>query len=478
LWLKQKISPELVPIMTFVHDPKRGVYPAIRWMRPDEPLPELEGHELYSWKPLTEALQNYAEYLYDESSHRWRGDKYSMSDLIQVANALPKGHPLREKAIKLALLHGCLIDYKEGLMSPKTLKWFKAAIKNIGAKFPPPPSPKPTPKPTSEPKPEPKPKPKPKFKFKPKPKFKVEPEGQLKRVVKLEPARIPYMDAKRLMERQWGSQGRLREKWDRWAKKRYGAVASTTIKDGIVTKLTEKLIADKEFVEAFINSPLNYLYATADDALKDKENLKRLVYRMVDGFVGAWAQTASDHHPLSWALQIAVAQEFGLTGRYEAALKRLQELSKDEEGDPYLVEETAFIYDTLKPLLHKYVRAVYDETQAFLNDTGLEELYLMRGVGVPDDVAKDLSRWEFKLVEPPFLPASSWALDYETAVRFAKWMANRYKLKPALYMIRIPKEAFHLILSTALTGWGCFLENEFVLAIPEGQEVWAALMQP
>ena len=446
LWLKQKMSSDLVPIMTLVHDPKRGIYPAIRWVRPDEPLPELTGNELRPWRRLTEILHEGVKQLYDETSHRWRGDAYIMPDLINIVNALPLNHPLRRKVVKLVLLHGCLITNKGDWLPQKTLKWFEGAIKNIGAKFPPPPSPKPKP----------------------------EVEGQPKHGIKLEPDRIPYMEAKKLVEGQRTRQGRLDELWRRWAKKRYGTDYSSGIKDGIVTKLTEKLIADKEFVEAFINSPLNYLYATADDALKDKENFKRHVYGFIDGLVGAWAQTASDHHPLAWALQIAVAQEFGLTERYKAMLQRLRELSGDEE-DPYIVEETAFLYDALKPLLHKYVRAVYDETQEFLNETGLEELYLMRGVGVPDEVAKTLSEWEFKLVEPPFLPASSWSINYETAVRFAKWMVNKYNLKPALYMIRLPKEAFHLIISTALTGWGCFLEDEFVLTIPEGQEVWGAI---
>jgi predicted DsbA family dithiol-disulfide isomerase len=354
-------------------------------------------------------------------------------------------------------------------MISEVRKWYEATIKKVRVKFPPPPKPKLTPEPTSEPKPKPK----------PKAKVKVKPTGHLRlrfklNRVELSPDRIPYMDAKELLDKQWMGQAKLGEKWHRWARKRYGTTDSSRIKDGIVSTLTDKLVADREFVEAFINSPLNFLYATADDALKDKENFKKQVYGFVDGLVGAWAQTASDHHPLVWALQIAIAQEFGLTERYEAMLKRLQELSGDEDA-PYLAEETAFVYDTLKPLLHKYVRAVYDETQEFLNEMGLEELYLMRGVGVPDDIAKKLSNWEFRLIEPPFLPASSWSLDYETAVRFAKWMATRYNLKPALYMIRLPKEAFPLVISTALTGWGCFLEDEVVLTIPEGQKVWGAL---
>jgi hypothetical protein len=110
LWLKQKISPDLVPIMTLVHDPVRGIYPAIRWVRPDEPLPEQSEHELYPWRRLTEVLHEGASSLYDKIRHRWRGDDRSMYDLIQIANALPEGHPLRERAIKSALLHGCLIE--------------------------------------------------------------------------------------------------------------------------------------------------------------------------------------------------------------------------------------------------------------------------------------------------------------------------------------------------------------------------------
>jgi hypothetical protein len=174
-------------------------------------------------------------------------------------------------------------------------------------------------------------------------------------------------------------------------------------------------------------------------------------------------------------MQIAVAQEFGLTERYETLLKRLQELDGSDEA-PYLAAETAFLYNTLKPLLHEYVRAVYDETQEFLKETGLEELYLMRGVGMPAKVVTDLSisADEFKLVEPSFLPASSWSLDYDTAHWFARWVARKHNLEPVLYMIRLPKEAFHLIVSTALTGFGCFNEAEIVLAVPDGQQVWAA----
>jgi hypothetical protein len=468
LWLKQKIAPGLVPVMTLVHAPT-GIYPAIRWIRQDEPLPEPKGHES-RWEHLDKVLHHYSLILYNRTEHRFYGFAVVVDNLSKVAPLLPEDHPLRKKVVELALLHGCLIDYKN-LLSPDARAWYEATIKKAGAEFPPPPKP--------ELKSEPKPRPKRRRRQKHlPPKLKLEPKRQpLSKFgqVELEPIRLPHKEAERLMDAQWKGQLNLKGKWKRWARKRYGSDKPETIKHGIVNKLTEKLIANKKFVEAFVNSPFNFHYATADDALKDKENLRERVYEVIDGFVGVWAQTASDHHPLAWALQIAVAQEFGLTERYETVLKRLRELDGSEEA-PYLAAETAFLYNTLKPLLHEYVRAVYGETQEFLKETGLEELYLVRGVGLHTKVVTDLSisADEFKLVEPPFLPASSWSLDYDTAQWFARWMARKYNLEPVLYMIKLPKDAFHLIISTALTGWGCFNEQEIVLAVPEGQQVWAA----
>jgi hypothetical protein len=474
LWLKQKISPDLVPIMTFVHDPVKGIYPAIRWMRPDEPMPEMHEHALQPWMRLEDALHRYAFRLYNKSDHRLHGSHDLMETLIQIAELLPEGHPLRERATKVALLHACLLEGKKHRLSSDMWAWFEKNIKEMGSKLPPLPETEPETEPKTEPKPETKPKSEtaPVRAIKPRKRLRLKPAKQFSKI-ELEPVSMSYYDAKDLVQKQWSG---LVRKWLMWARRKYGSSYPPDIKHGIVTKLTKKLIADREFVEAFINSPLSPHYATVDDALKDEERLREVVYGFIDGFVGAWAQTASDHHPLVWALQIAIAQEFGLRDRYRAMVERLKEVSKSDE-EPLLLEQTAFIYDTLKPILHKYVRAVYDETQEFIKKAGFEELYLARGVGLTEAQAADLPLDEFKLVEQPMLPASSWSLDFATAEWFANWMARKYNLKPALYIIRLPKEAFHLIISAALSGFGCFDEKEFVLAVPYGQEVWAARLK-
>jgi hypothetical protein len=179
---------------------------------------------------------------------------------------------------------------------------------------------------------------------------------------------------------------------------------------------------------------------------------------------------------LAWALQIAVAQEFGLTESYEFLRKVLRELDESKEA-PNIVAETAFLYDTLKPLLHKYVRAVYDETQKFLAQSGLKELWLIRGLALPQEWTASLQEDDFNAYEAPFLPASSWALSAEVAEEFAiRAWREQQNTEPVTYLIRIPKEAFPNIISTALTGWGCFDETEFVVMSSGKRQVLANIV--
>ena len=436
-WLKQ-MSPELIPVATTVHDPFKGTYIAIRWKRPDEPTPTPQGRET-QWVHLTTLLDEKAKSVYDAKLHRFRGSYRAISALIQVAEALPKDYPLRAKVIKTALLHGCLIENKK-IILPENRAWLKTALREMDVKLPPPPEPKEHPP------------------------------------LKLEQQAMPYDDAMEVLRRQWKEEPNLRAWWFDGAKERFGSGKSQVIKDGIVSTLTDKLMSDKEFVEAYINSPFNYAFATLEDALKDRKALRQAIYGVVDGLVGVWAQTASDHHPLAWALQIAVAQEFGLTESYEFLRKMLQDLDESKEA-PNIVAETAFLYDTLKPLLHKYVRAVYEETQKFLAQSGLEELWLIRGVALPREWTTSLQEDDFNAYEAPFLPASSWALSVEVAEEFAiSAFRERPGTEPVTYLIRIPKEAFPLILSTALTGWGCFDETEIVMMSSGKRQVLANIV--
>jgi hypothetical protein len=414
-------------------------------------MPKPEPTKTPGWEHLKSHLSSLMRALYEPEEHRMTGNPRALRKLIDVHETLPEDHPLRDKVLKAALIHGCLYEFEDKL-PPKVRKWFKTKLKEREAEPPPPPEPKELPS------------------------FK---EERIPVSVEIVRENLDWQMGN-LPEERLRMSLRLKKMWDVWALKRFGLkevhldweVKAGAIKDGIVTKLTNRLLKDREFVEAFVNSPFNFIFDTTEDALQNKRRLRRAIYQLVDGLVGAWAVTASDAHPLVWALQFAVAHEFGLTESYKFALKILRE--RDEETKTDLVEKTAFLYETLKPILHRYVRAVYDETQEFLAETGLKELLLVRGLSIPEEQAASLSSREFTPHKMMHLPASSWTTDFKTAEDFAD-ISDEKGQAPVILHIRVPKEAFSLILSTSLSGWGCHEEFEIIVMHPGVQKVLAAL---
>jgi hypothetical protein len=423
-------------------------------------MPKPEPTKTPEWERLKSHLNSLVSALYDREDHRLRGNIQALEKLIKVHERLPENHPLREKVRDAALLHGCLIEYKDE-MPPKVRDWFETTLRKTEATLPPPPEPKEYPR------------------------------------IKMTHQPISTDMMQKIFEWQWGDRPETRKRgsprlWDKlvqWTMKRFKmdeeevemAVAGDEdargkTKDGVVKRLTNRLLKDREFLEALVNSPLNFIYATTEEALEDKR-LRRFVYSFVDGLVGAWAMTASDRHPLAWALQIAVAQEFGLTENYELMLRMLEMVEK-ERGAENLAKQTAFLYETLKPLLHKYVRAVYDETQEFLARSGLKELHLVRGLDLPLELTSSLRMELFTPYKTTTLPASSWTFDYDAAVNVYSVVPTEEKetRDSVVFYIKIPKEAFPLILSTFLTGWGCYDEFEVVLMLPGSREVMATLL--
>jgi len=459
------MPPDLIPVPTFVHDTKRGPYVAIRWKSPSEPLPETERTPTTEQVPLRRFLADAMEDLYLTDAYQIRGNEWTFLRLIQVMELLPDTHPLKEKVVKAALIHGILSDlrldenaweawWRESPLMRQIMELrgkLKHMLKEVDPQMPPPPKQE-------------------KFVS-----FKVSPYVSLRgKSVRL--ADLSEQDVSDVMKEQWVDNG-LGEKWEKWAMERYGSVSRDNVKDGVVSRLVERLIADKEFVSAFVNSPLNFTFESTKDALGNKSLLRESVHKLVNGLVALWNATASGEHPLAYALQLTVAQEFGLKDRYKEVLGALQQLERlkvvNGTDTSNISKEVAFLYNTLKPILHAFVRAVHQETQDFLAAAGLKRLRLVRGVNMPAKEAARLPEGRMQLIEAPFLPASSWSLDYGTAEIFKGYASGMYGGVGVIYFVEIPKSAFPLILSTALTGFGCYDQMEVVLMIPTGQKVGA-----
>jgi hypothetical protein len=450
-------------------------------VRPDKPTSAPEEHKS-EWTQLTTYLHEQAIRLYNDEAYRLEGDLEALSALVQVDAVLPPNHPLKEKVRRAALLHGVLYkvfageeiwnvdigigsedEEPESTELPSDLKkWVEENLKNLDLQLPPPPEQK---------------------GFQP---FKVPKRAEVEGI----PVKMTDLSVEGISEllwEQWYDEG-LGEKWKRWAEKMYGGTTTEAIVVGFMNRLVDKLLSNKEVVEALVNSPLNFSFASVDDALKRKDEFRDFVSKIAYGLTLLWSQTACDEHPLAYALQLAIAQEFGLRDKYEALLQFLGEMEKSsakgkkresfipQRDTSNIRKEVAFLYHTFKPILHAIVREIYDQTQDFLAKSGLKRLRLVRGVGFPVGKTKGLPKEGkgLKLIAPPFFPASAWTIDGDVARGFAELREKYFDEVGFIYYIEIPKSAFPCILATALTGLGCPGNYEVVLMLPEGQQVWSA----
>lgn len=155
-----------------------------------------------------------------------------------------------------------------------------------------------------------------------------------------------------------------------------------------------------------------------------------------------WAGSSGDSHPTSLVLQMAMKEEFGLTG--EVFVRDVTESIKTQTRARY-VRERAF--------LRKFVRAMYEHTQEELAKQGISEISVYRGMnfynGTPHwAVIGNRARAELQ-------PANSFSSSKSVSKRFGS----------TIFSGTIPRER---IIGTARTGFGCRNELEFVIMDSDG----------
>lgn len=180
---------------------------------------------------------------------------------------------------------------------------------------------------------------------------------------------------------------------------------------------------------------------------------------LVARLIGAWATSSGDHHPLSVAQQIAVREAFGMNFN-EISTGNMSGLHSSTDHDEQVMhsaaQELGVPHNTPKEKesfrngLHDFVRAQYDNTQAFFEKHGVKEICVARGMQT--SAGKLPEKHALKLQ-----PASSFSAQLSTAKQFAG--------TGALYMVKVPASQ---VLGSYLTGFGCTSEHEVVvLAHPD-----------
>lgn len=165
--------------------------------------------------------------------------------------------------------------------------------------------------------------------------------------------------------------------------------------------------------------------------------------------VNQWAETSNNSSPMSLAMQEIAAQEFGVENHASWE-------TDDEIGS--LVQE--YVKED-GPVYSSFLRAQYENTQAFLKEQGIEAITVYRGMqGLSQDIISQVNAASNQ--DMSFRPLTSFSLKEEVAKDFAgMYFSDAENPNNSVIMkTDIPAER---ILSLPITGIGCLREEEAVI---------------
>jgi len=176
-----------------------------------------------------------------------------------------------------------------------------------------------------------------------------------------------------------------------------------------------------------------------------------LVQETVRMLRNRWALSSHDENVVSIALQQLTKQEFGLTGAFVRKLT-----------SPDVRQSVKRLLSKHKSALRAFLRANYEHTQKTLEQAGIKEIWLHRGMrSVP---AKSLPKGATEtsvITDISLQPMSSFSSNARIAISFAGPPTPSGSKELGLVVsTKVPRER---ILSTAATGIGDIAEHEFVV---------------
>ncbi len=210
-----------------------------------------------------------------------------------------------------------------------------------------------------------------------------------------------------------------------------------------------------------------------EDRMKKWPEHERALRNMWEDVAGAkvadlirsWALTSSNS-PQATKLQWAAAEEFDMYSDSHAHIRWHSGVAQRD----YTREAAG---------LRAFLRAQYEETQKFLKENGITEVYGYRGLGFKDakaarDAGFEVMDFDFEYVGDFSLqPISSFSGNMDVASVFGADISQdgRTQIKVLLGTV-IPAER---ILSTCRTGFGCLQECEFTVLGGEVDEAVIAV---
>lgn len=157
--------------------------------------------------------------------------------------------------------------------------------------------------------------------------------------------------------------------------------------------------------------------------------------------VQTWAATSGDSDRQAVSMQMAVKDEFGITG--DAMVR----VGTSHYGTSRGAIEA--YYKQVEPFYRRFARRMYEFTQDDFAAAGITEIHVYRGMNVTADWAKAGER------RPLLQPVNSWSTNISTARGFGT----------TIFSATVP---VNRVLGSARTGFGCYNEYEYVIFDTEG----------
>lgn len=205
------------------------------------------------------------------------------------------------------------------------------------------------------------------------------------------------------------------------------------LKDQVVKGLTSELSKDSRWTKAF-----------------DQQSS----YHRADQILRSWASTSGDHEALSVAMQLATRDEFELSGsvtkhmvkNFVGGEKGIWQQAAQELG------LSKMSLSATKDAMRAFSRAEYNKTQQWLEDRGIKEVAVYRGMG------RALGRQNYVGGATTLQPMSSFSTSLSTAKGFVSGGLPKYKQNVLASVV--PAKS---IISTCRSGRGCWSESEVVV---------------
>lgn len=148
---------------------------------------------------------------------------------------------------------------------------------------------------------------------------------------------------------------------------------------GATVDVGKQLGLEKYFAGRFVDRALENekVRKTFKDYVVSKISLRSgLDYDTVNTYVKSWAESASDEHPRSLAMQVAAASMFGF--ELNEFVTNAVDTVRDEKG----IGDVE--WDSMVNEASAILEAVYQETQDLLSELGIDEIVLARGIKLDD----------------------------------------------------------------------------------------------